>query len=197
MATTRSKTKSAGRTGGSQSRSSKSNPDQAERRSTGRRSSGGRKEMEVVCEVREVKSGGRASARSSRSSGTSSRGSSSAKASKTGGRRGSSNASSQKSGSRSRHGEVKGAGQPTTDHELIRTWVEERGGKPACVRGTGGKLDTGMLRIDMPGYSGKTSLAPISWDDWFEKFDEKQLAFLYQDETAGGKKSNFNKLVSR
>jgi hypothetical protein len=80
---------------------------------------------------------------------------------------------------------------------LIRTWVEERGGKPACVRGTGGKLDTGMLRIDMPGYSGKTSLAPISWDDWFEKFDEKQLAFLYQDETAGGKKSNFNKLVSR
>jgi hypothetical protein len=85
----------------------------------------------------------------------------------------------------------------TTDHEQIRKWVEQRGGKPACVRGTGDKNDTGMLRIDMPGYTGADKLAPISWDEWFEKFDEKNLAFLYQDKTAGGKKSNFNKLVSR
>lgn len=91
----------------------------------------------------------------------------------------------------------KASGKATTDHEQIRAWVEERGGKPACVRGTGNKEDTGMLRIDMPGYTGADKLAPISWDDWFEKFEEKGLAFLYQDKTAGGKKSNFNKLVSR
>lgn len=30
-----------------------------------------------------------------------------------------------------------------------------------------------------------------------EKFEESKLALLYQDETAGGKKSNFNKLISR
>ena len=65
------------------------------------------------------------------------------------------------------------------------------------MRGTGDKQDTGMLRIDMPGYTGADKLAPISWDDWFEKFEEKGLAFLYQDKTAGGKKSNFNKLVNR
>lgn len=94
-------------------------------------------------------------------------------------------------------GKVEGAGQPTIDHEQIRQWVEERGGKPACVRGTGGKNDTGMLRIDMPGYTGEDKLAHISWDEWLEKFDEKELAFLYQDETKGGAKSNFNKLVSR
>jgi hypothetical protein len=55
----------------------------------------------------------------------------------------------------------------------------------------------GIIRIDFPGYSGKGSLEEISWDDWFEKFEEKKLAFLHQDETAGGKKSNFNKLINR
>jgi hypothetical protein len=104
--------------------------------------------------------------------------------------------STHKSGER-HHGKVEGAGQPTIDHEQIRKWVEERGGKPACVRGTGDKNDIGMLRIDMPGYTGEDKLEHISWDDWFEKFDEKKLAFLYQDETKDGTKSNFNKLVSR
>ncbi len=85
----------------------------------------------------------------------------------------------------------------TTDHEQIRKWAEERGAKPACVRGTGGKEDVGMIRLDFPGYSGEDKLQPISWDEWFEKFDERKLALIYQDETASGQKSNFNKLVSR
>jgi hypothetical protein len=38
---------------------------------------------------------------------------------------------------------------------------------------------------------------PISWDDWFAKFDESGLALLFQEETAGGERSNFNKLVKR
>jgi hypothetical protein len=85
----------------------------------------------------------------------------------------------------------------TTDHEAIRRWAEDRGGKPTCVLGTGGRGDAGLLRIDFPGYSGRGKLQPISWDEWFEKFDEKNLALLYQDSTKGGRKSNFNKLVSR
>lgn len=85
----------------------------------------------------------------------------------------------------------------TTNHETIRDWAESRGAQPACVKGTGSEDDTGMIRLDFPGYSGGDSLQQISWDDWFEKFDESQLALVYQDETAGGEKSNFNKLVSR
>ena len=54
-----------------------------------------------------------------------------------------------------------------------------------------------MLRLDFPGYSGEQSLQPISWDDWFEKFDERGLALIVQDKTAGSQKSNFNKLISR
>jgi hypothetical protein len=84
----------------------------------------------------------------------------------------------------------------TRDHEEIRRWAEERGGKPAHVKSTGSAEDIGILRIDFPGYSGQGSLEPISWDEFFEKFDERGLALVYQEETAGGQKSNFNKLVS-
>lgn len=85
----------------------------------------------------------------------------------------------------------------TTDHDQIRQWAEERGGKPACVRGTGGRNDIGMLRLDFPGFSGQGSLQPVDWDTWFRKFDDENLALLYQDKTSRGEKSNFNKLVSR
>jgi ferritin-like metal-binding protein YciE len=85
----------------------------------------------------------------------------------------------------------------TTDHDEIRAWAEARGARPACVRGTGRRGDTGMIRLDFPGYSGSESLEEISWDDWFEKFDQQGLALLHQERTAGGQKSNFNKLVKR
>jgi len=91
------------------------------------------------------------------------------------------------------------SGNMTTDHDEIQRWAEERGGKPACVQGTGGKGDIGMLRIEFPGKPNAKAakLQPISWDDFFEKFDERGLALVYQDKTARGQKSNFNKLVSR
>src|SRR5437879_2261558 len=91
----------------------------------------------------------------------------------------------------------KAANRVLTDHEEIRKWVEERGGSPARVKGTGGDGDVGMLRIDFPGYSGEGSFEHISWDEFFQKFDENGLALLVQDETASGERSNFNKLVSR
>src|SRR5690606_20567104 len=85
----------------------------------------------------------------------------------------------------------------TTDHDTIRQWVESRGGHPACVKGTGGKNDIGMLRIDYPGYSGKQTLQRIDWTDFFKKFDSERLAFLYQEKTATGRQSRFSKLVAR
>jgi hypothetical protein len=54
-----------------------------------------------------------------------------------------------------------------------------------------------MIRLDFPGYSGGDSLEEITWDEFFSKFDEQGLALLYQEKTARGQKSNFNKLVSR
>jgi hypothetical protein len=85
----------------------------------------------------------------------------------------------------------------TTDHDEIRRWVEEHGGRPARVRGTGGGDDPGILRIDFPGGAGEDQLEHISWDEWFRKFDENDLAFLYQERKADGEDSTFFKLVRR
>jgi len=89
------------------------------------------------------------------------------------------------------------ASQTTTDHDTIRRWAQARNGRPASVRGTGEAADPGIIRIDFPGYSGTDTLQEISWDDWFQKFEEQRLALVYQEQTEGGETSNFNKLVSR
>ena len=90
-----------------------------------------------------------------------------------------------------------GAAKRTTDHREIQRWVEERGGFPARVVATGDSGDPGLLRVDFPGFSGQDSLERISWEEWFEKFEDSQLAFLHQDHGEGGELSRFNKLVSR
>ena len=90
-----------------------------------------------------------------------------------------------------------GESKTTTDHDEIRRWVEARGGRPSSVKGTGDGDDAGILRIDFPDAGDEGSLEEISWDEFFEKFDEKNLAFLYQEETSGGEESRFFKFVSR
>jgi hypothetical protein len=88
------------------------------------------------------------------------------------------------------------ASKTTTDLKVIKKWAEERDGKPAKVKGVGGK-DDGVIRINFPGYSGEKTLEDISWDEWYDIFQDRKLAFLYQDETSGGKESRFFKLVNR
>jgi DNA-binding MarR family transcriptional regulator len=92
--------------------------------------------------------------------------------------------------------ETKSETRTTTDHDEIRRWVEAHGGKPATVRGTGDG-EPGVLRIDFPGGTGEDQLEHISWDEWFQKFDRENLAFLYQDHKASGEDSTFFKLVRR
>ena len=79
----------------------------------------------------------------------------------------------------------------TTSPDEIRRWVEERGGRPARVKETGGGDDPGILRIDFG--EPEESLEEISWDEWLEAFEENRLAFLYDPE----QNSRFNKLISR
>lgn len=85
----------------------------------------------------------------------------------------------------------------TTDHDEIRRWAEERGGSPATVKGTeSGGEDAGILRIDFPG-GEEDRLVAISWAEWFDKLDEENLAFLYQEQVKSGDESRFFKLVRR
>jgi hypothetical protein len=53
----------------------------------------------------------------------------------------------------------------------------------------------GILRIDFgPKEEG---LDEIDWDEFFQKFDDSDLAFLYQDRTQDGKVSRFHKFIRR
>jgi hypothetical protein len=79
----------------------------------------------------------------------------------------------------------------TTNHEEIRKWIEERGGRPARVKSRG---DGGILRVDFR--EPDESLEEIGWDEFFRIFEENNLAFLHQDEKDGGR-SRFNKFVER
>jgi hypothetical protein len=81
----------------------------------------------------------------------------------------------------------------TTDHEAIRTWAEAQGGKPACIAGTGGKGDAGMLRLMFPKapQAKDENLREMGWDEWFEAFDANELALVFDES------SRFNKIVAR
>jgi hypothetical protein len=85
--------------------------------------------------------------------------------------------------------------QVTTDHDEIRKWVEERGGTPASVKATGRRNEPGILRIDFEPRDPE--LEPISWEEFFAKFDKEKLAFLHQDKTADGHLSRFHKFINR
>ena len=81
------------------------------------------------------------------------------------------------------------------DHDEIRSWAEERGGRPARVKSTGNKGEGGILRFDFQEPDDR--LEEISWDTFFEIFDDNNLALLEQDETSSGATSRFFKFVSR
>lgn len=85
----------------------------------------------------------------------------------------------------------------TQDHDKIRKWAEARGAQPAEVRGTHKGNQTGILRFCFPNARNRNdeNLQEISWDEFFEKFDDNGLELIYQEKTAGGARSNFNKLI--
>ena len=85
----------------------------------------------------------------------------------------------------------------TTDHNSIRKWAEERDGKPSVVESTANSgKGGGLLRITVPGYA-EDNLKEISWDEFFEIFDDNDLQFLYQEKTRDGKESRFFKFVNK
>ena len=81
----------------------------------------------------------------------------------------------------------------TTDHDTIRRWAEARGGRPARVADTDD--EGGILCIDFREPDAR--LEEIDRETFFEVFEERKLASLFQEETAGGMTSRFNRFVAR
>ena len=83
--------------------------------------------------------------------------------------------------------------ETTTGHETIRKWAGKHGGKPAAVRRTHQGGDVGIIRIMFPNapQSEHDELVEITWDEFFEEFDKRNLALLCEPN------SMFNKIVER
>lgn len=86
-----------------------------------------------------------------------------------------------------------GGAQTTTDHKEIRTWAESHGGRPAAVRSTHRRGDAGIIRIMFPDApnSDHDALTEITWSEFFDEFDKRDLALVYDDD------SLFSKLIGR
>lgn len=88
------------------------------------------------------------------------------------------------------------ASYTTTDHDVIRAWAEARGGSPAVAQGTENSGEgAGVLRIEFRDDAGH--LDDVDWEPFFKTFDERGLAFVYQEQTSDGGQSRFNKFVRR
>ncbi|MYZ46928.1 hypothetical protein [Propylenella binzhouense] len=83
--------------------------------------------------------------------------------------------------------------ETTTDHATIRKWAESKGGRPAAVERTHKGGDVGIIRIMFPDApnSEHDALTEISWDEFFDEFEDRGLALLYE------KDSMFSKIVGR
>lgn len=83
--------------------------------------------------------------------------------------------------------------ETTTNHETIRKWAEKKGGKPAAVERTRQGGDVGIVRIMFPNapHSEHQALTEISWDEFFEEFEQRKLALLYEED------SLFSKVIGR
>src|SRR6056297_1546004 len=71
----------------------------------------------------------------------------------------------------------------TTDPTLLRSIIEERDGYPAHVPKSEGQGDQGLLRVGFG--DADEDLKEISWEEFREEFEEKNLAGVYTDDGSG------------
>jgi len=76
----------------------------------------------------------------------------------------------------------------TRDRSLIRAWAERHQAEPA----TGQATSSGPATVNVAdgdagvrfNFPGMRRFRPISWDEWFQHFEEHHLVFVYEEEVA-------------
>lgn len=84
----------------------------------------------------------------------------------------------------------------TRSRDVIRRWAEERRATPVAATRDDANGRPRTLRLDFPGGSSGGRLQPVSWDEWFAVFEERDLVFLFQERLRNGDQSNFFRLDS-
>lgn len=83
----------------------------------------------------------------------------------------------------------------TENHDTIQEWVEKRYGNPALVEGIVDKGNAAaMLRMNFHDHQNE-GLKDISWELFFEIFDENDLLFLYQEGIPNGDENKSYKFM--
>lgn len=83
----------------------------------------------------------------------------------------------------------------TSDRDTIIKWAEERKGVPSFIKDTESK-NGGVLRIHFPQASdNKEDFEKISWNEFFDVFESRNLTMLYQEKKENGETSTFHKFT--
>lgn len=86
----------------------------------------------------------------------------------------------------------------TIDNDEIRTWMEEHGGTPAVVKETSEDEEeeesADMLHISFN--PNDPNMEEMDWEEFFERFDNENLALVYDDEAPEGVPPEFE-LIDR
>jgi hypothetical protein len=83
----------------------------------------------------------------------------------------------------------------TFDHGEIEKWAKERDAIPSSFVGTEDEGEVaGILTFDFEGDPNK---APLSWEEFFNKFEKEKLALLYKDLDENGQRSHFYDFENR
>ena len=85
----------------------------------------------------------------------------------------------------------------TMDHDEIKSWISNRGGKPVIIeeQKSEGPVTSLSVEFDEKEVSGEVK-EDLDWNGFFEIFEKKMLAFQY-DEDEGDKKNKSFKIVGR
>ena len=87
----------------------------------------------------------------------------------------------------------------TRNHEVIRQWAEARHAEPA----TGEATRSGPATVDVNdggagvrfNFPGASAFRGISWDEWFQNFDQHHCAFVFDNDNSVSL-SNHYRIVS-
>ena len=93
-----------------------------------------------------------------------------------------------------------GATVATDDRELIRAWASRHSAEPATGEATASGPATVNVQDGGAGirfnFPAAARFRPISWDEWFQNFDEHALLFVYERDGPGAPSPRY-RLVPR
>lgn len=76
----------------------------------------------------------------------------------------------------------------TSNHTEIRSWAKRHGARPGIARDTIASRDLDQLTLVLPGERGEENVEFIDWDEFFRRFDEEEMVFVYEERKAPRKR---------